>query len=88
MDEGNNHSSAPVEKTRVENYSESGLDILDIIRVYERKQRAYQWLLLNSLEEIVPDKTLFVAVRKIVLDNLNDLGRSFARAIVGEDVER
>lgn len=81
--EGNNHSSA-----HVENYSDTGLDILDILKVYERKQRAYQWLLLNSLEEIIGTPEQFLLVRKAVLDNLNDLARSFARAIVGEDMER
>jgi hypothetical protein len=83
MGEGNNHSTM-----HVENYDDAGLDIIDILRVYNRKQRAYQWLLLHALEEVVNDTEQFSKIRKIVLDNLNDLARSYARAIVGEDVER
>lgn len=72
---------------RVENFDVEGLDILDILRVYNRKHRVYQRLLLTALEETVVDKAEFAVIRKIILDYMNDLSRSFARAIVGEDVE-
>ena len=75
-------------KEHVENYDVEGLDILDILRVFNRKHRVYQRLLLTALEEAIPDKELFIIVRKTVLDYFNDFARSYARALVGEDMER
>jgi hypothetical protein len=64
-----------------------GLDLLDIIKFIARKNKKYQAMLLNDLEEVLPaDSEEYKKVRKLFLDCFNNYTRSVLRAIFG-DVE-
>jgi hypothetical protein len=65
-----------------------GLDILDIVGVVSKKNKKYQAMLLQDIEETVgvgfPE---YPKIRKAVLDNFNSYTRSILRAIFGQDFE-
>ena len=65
-----------------------GLDVLDIVRLIDRKSRAYQAIILQDIEKIVPNNSQeFTKIRKIVLDNTNEYTRSILRAVFGTEFE-
>lgn len=65
----------------------AGLDIIDILRFIQKKNRKFQAVFLSDLEEILsPDTPEYEAVRKLYLDAQNNYTRSILRAIFG-DVE-
>lgn len=64
-----------------------GLDAFDIIRFIIKKNKRYQAIFLNELEEVLaPDSENYIRVRKLYLDSQNNYTRSILRAIFG-DVE-
>jgi len=64
-----------------------GLDLMDIIKFVARKNKKYQAMLLNDLEEVLPPESEeYKAARKLFLDCFNNYTRSVLRAIFG-DVE-
>lgn len=71
----------------------NNLDIIDVINITERKQRRYLAILMNEVEEIwtslglTKDHPSFIQLRKSILDNTNELKRSWLRAIFPGDVE-
>ena len=62
-----------------------GLDILDVIGFISRKNRRFQAVTLQEIENILPKNSKeFKVIRKIVLDNYNDYTRSILRIIFGD----
>lgn len=60
-----------------------GLSVLDIIKNIGRNTKKVQAKMLNQLElELSPED--FSRIRKIILDNTNDLSRSVVKEIFGE----
>jgi hypothetical protein len=65
-----------------------GLDVLDIVSIIDKKSRAYQAIILQEVEGVIPKNSPeFSKVRKIVLDNMNEYTRSMLRAVFGVDFE-
>jgi phage-related protein len=66
-----------------------GLDKFEIMELITKKKQRYLALELNDVEEAMQNcsKEDFELVRKIILDVTNDLTRSIARIIFGEDIE-
>lgn len=65
-----------------------GLDVVDLIKYAGRKNKTYQAMFLQELENILSkDSPEFMAIRKAYLDNTNEYTRSFLRAIFGDDFE-
>ncbi len=65
-----------------------GLDIIDIVKLVDRKSRSYQAIILQDIETVIPKNSEeFHKVRKIILDNMNEYTRSILRAIFGTDFE-
>ncbi|NMC34393.1 MAG: hypothetical protein GYA36_18365 [Veillonellaceae bacterium] len=66
-----------------------GLDVLDLMKFIKSKNKRYQAIALQSLEEIIPDKKSdeFIYIRKLLLDTLNNYTRAIFRIIFGVDLE-
>lgn len=72
----------------MENKIIEGLDVLDIVRLIDKKSRAYQAIMLQDIELIVSKNSPeFSRIRKIVLDNTNEYTRSILRAVFGTEFE-
>jgi hypothetical protein len=66
-----------------------GLDVMDIVTFTERKNKKFQAILLQDLEEVLDkDGDEYKMVRKLVLDCLNNYTRSILRTIFGNDFEQ
>lgn len=64
-----------------------GLDVIDVVEFIAKKNKKFQALLLNELEDVMDtDTDEYKVVRKIFLDCFNNYTRSITRAIFG-DVE-
>lgn len=64
------------------------LEVFDIIQFINQKKRLHQKLTLNGIEEILDkDTPEYRAIRKLILDNMNDYTRSVVRVIFGETFE-
>lgn len=86
-----------MESTGIESIHE--LDMIDIIRLIQRRKGKFSFLLLSDLSDEFEKhgfntdmksgnaSEFFKVVRKIVLDGLNDYTRSVNRVLVGNDVE-
>jgi len=62
-----------------------GLDVLDVIGFIETKNKKFQAILLNDLEQIVDkDSEEFKLIRKLFLDGFNNYTRSILRLIFGD----
>lgn len=65
-----------------------GLDVFDIIFLVGRKNKKFQAILLQDIEEILgKDSEQYIRIRKLVLDSYNNYTRSMLRAIFGNDFE-
>ena len=63
-----------------------GLDLVDVIRIIDKKKNKFLAISLQEIEEMNLPKEHFEAIRKIHLDTLNEFTRSVMRALLG-DVE-
>lgn len=62
-----------------------GLDLLEVIGFIAKKNRRYQAMSLQDLEEIIPkDSEEFRKIRKLFLDGYNDYTRAILRIIFGD----
>jgi hypothetical protein len=65
-----------------------GLDSLDIVSFIGRKNKKFQAIMLQEMEDILGrDTPEYIAIRKLVLDGFNNYTRSMMRAIFGVDYE-
>lgn len=65
-----------------------GLDILDVVGFVSKKNKKYQAILLQDIEEILnKDSEDYTRVRKLILDSFNSYTRSVLRVIFGNDFE-
>ena len=65
-----------------------GLDVIDIVRLIDKKSRSFQAIILQEVEGIIQkDSQEFPKVRKVILDNMNEYTRSILRAIFGTEFE-
>jgi hypothetical protein len=63
------------------------LDIISTINLVERRKRKYLAITLNEIDDIITDPEIKKLVRKVILDNVNELTRAFLRDIFSGDVE-
>lgn len=62
----------------------AGVDILDVISFAARKNKKFQAVMLNQLEEVLgKDSVEYSKARKIVLDGMNNYTRSILRTFFG-----
>lgn len=62
-----------------------GLDIIDITKFIERKNKKFQAIILAELEDVLgKGSDEYETVRKIFLDGFNNYTRSVVRAIFGD----
>lgn len=61
-----------------------GLDLVDVIRIIDKKKNKFLAISLQEIEEIGLDKKEFTLIRKIFLDALNEYTRSMMRALLGD----
>lgn len=59
------------------------VDVLSLIEKIGTKNKVTQAIILQALEEVIHDPEDFQKVRKIVLDELNNLTRHFVKATFG-----
>lgn len=65
-----------------------GLDVFDVVGFITAKNKKFQAVFLNDLEEVVgKDTDAFNRIRKLYLDSQNNFTRSVLRAIFGNDFE-
>lgn len=65
-----------------------GLDVIDLVKLIQRKNRKFQAILLTDVEEILDKNSPeFIRVRKVILDHFNNYTHSIARLIFGDDFE-
>lgn len=64
-----------------------GVDILDYIHSIDKENKKFQAITLQNLEELISDKEVFRAARKVILDSFNSYTRSVVRNIFGDDFE-
>jgi len=61
-----------------------GLDILDIMRVVDKKKNKFVALTLQAVEELDLEDEDFKTIRKYILDGFGDFTRSLMRALLGD----
>ena len=65
-----------------------GLDTLDIVYFIGRKNKKFQAIMLQEIEEVLGSESdEYKTIRKLVLDGFNNYTRSMMRAIFGADYE-
>ncbi len=65
-----------------------GLDLLDVVEFVSKKNKKYQAILLQDIEEVLGrDSEEYLAIRKLILDSLNNYTRSVLRVIFGNDFD-
>jgi hypothetical protein len=64
-----------------------GLDLLDVVGFVSRKNKKYQALMLQEIEEICSNHDEFLKIRKVILDGQNSYTRSVLRVIFGNDFD-
>ena len=65
-----------------------GLDPLDIIYFVNKKNKKFQAILLQDVEEVLGvDSPEYKEVRRLFLDSFNNYTRSILRIIFGNDFE-
>jgi len=62
----------------------TGLDVIDIMRVADKKKNKFIALTLQAIEELGLEKEEFEIIRKLVLDGFGDYSRSLMRALLGD----
>ena len=83
----------------MEDIQNESLDIIDFLRLIQRRQGKFVSLLMQDLEEEFQNQgydtnikagtasPFYAICRKLVLDYINDYSRSIMRTLVGESVE-
>ena len=61
-----------------------GLDVLDIIKIADKKKNRFLVLTLQEIELVGLDPEDFKMVRKFVLDGFGEFTRSLMRALIGD----
>lgn len=62
-----------------------GLDVLDVVRFIGKKNKKFQAILLNDIEDVLgSDSQEYKLVRKLILDGFNNYTRSVLRVIFGD----
>lgn len=61
-----------------------GLDILDIIKIADKKKNKFLVLTLQEIEGVGVDSEDFKMIRKFVLDGFGEFTRSLMRALLGD----
>jgi hypothetical protein len=62
-----------------------GLDVLDVVRFIGKKNKKFQAILLNDIEDVLgADSQEYKLVRKLILDGFNNYTRSVLRVIFGD----
>ena len=60
------------------------VDVLDLIRQIGTKSKVVQAKILQKLEVVIDDPQEYAEVRKLVLDEISGLTRSFVKATFGD----
>lgn len=63
------------------------VDLLDMVELIGRKKRVHQRVILNELEQLIPDRDTFLKVRKVILDHTNDYTRTLVKELFGDSFE-
>jgi len=62
-----------------------GLDLIDVTNYISSKRNKFMAMMLAELENALPkDSKEYKAVRKLILDGMNDYTRSLTRVLFGE----
>jgi hypothetical protein len=62
-----------------------GLDLVDVTRYISAKRDKFMAMMLAELENTMPkDSRDYKAMRKLILDGMNDYTRSLVRVLFGE----
>jgi len=62
-----------------------GLDLIDVTRYISAKRNKFMAMMLAELENTMPKESKdYKAVRKLILDGMNDYTRSLVRVLFGE----
>jgi hypothetical protein len=65
-----------------------GLDIVDLVLLTQQKNRKFQAILLQEIEEVLDKNSPeFIKVRGLILDSFNNYTRSLLRTIFGNDFD-
>lgn len=64
----------------------NGLDMISNINLVNRRKRKYLAIMLNDIEGLV-DTATYTQVRKVILDNVNELTRAWLRDAYSGDIE-
>jgi len=65
-----------------------GLDVLDVVYFVKKKNKKFQAILLQDIEQVLgKDSPEYAEVRKLILDSYNSYTRSILRVIFGNDFE-
>jgi translation elongation factor EF-4 len=65
-----------------------GLDLLDVIHFVSKKNKKFQAILLQDVEQVLgKDSQQYAEVRKLILDSYNSYTRSILRVIFGNDFD-
>lgn len=59
------------------------VEVLSLVRTIGSKSKATQAILLAELEEVIEDPQDFARIRKLILDEINNLTRAFVKATFG-----
>lgn len=60
------------------------VDVIGLIRIIGRKNKAAQAKILQKLETVITDKEQYSEVRKFILDELNGLTRAYVKETFGD----
>jgi hypothetical protein len=61
-----------------------GIDVLDILSLASRRNKKFQAIMLNQIEEVLDKNSEeFPLVRKIILDGMNNYTRTILRSFFG-----
>ncbi len=64
------------------------LQVFDVINFINRKKKLHQRLILNGIEEqLGKDSEEYAIIRKLVLDNTNEVAREIVKIIFGDAFE-
>lgn len=61
-----------------------GLDLIDIMRLVDKKKNKFIALTLQETEQVELTKEQFELIRKFILDGFNEYTRSLMRALLGD----
>jgi len=65
----------------------NGLDLIGLVSLAKKRTRKYTAIALGDIDQLDLTEDQRQAVRKIILDNMNELKRTILRDILGGDVE-